>query len=623
MITVETITDKDGYCRLIMFNGNKRQFSTYMGLVGSIMDKKYDFDRNGWKFKEPQYQILQALLDKAFPPKQPKPVMSKDPFYGTTSKKIAGYENIGKSMKLQPYQYQKETIKFALDNLTTLLVLPCGSGKTPVGIGIYLEALERNIIEGCGVIVVKASLKTQWAKEVEKFSDLTPTIIQTSKDITSSIRAKIARLENRIKRLPSSSSSLIRELENEITALSKEAKSKFKEQFKNADLLIMNYETLNDVKVRSELHRIKPQFMFVDEIHYAKGAGTDRSKSLCEFADVKVRAGATATPVQRDPRDIFGIFKFVNPTVFPKESDFGRLYLKWAGRGRVVGAKNEEMLSKKISPFMIVKTKEEVSKQLPKLFVMQRYCDLEPAQIEMTEILKSEIDELKKKEEAIASSLKNPADADKHPEIMKIQANILARQTFAQELADSEQLLIRSESEMAKQYITGANDNKMDLMVEIMEEILSSGEKVCLFSRFAKMQDIITERIAKEAKRAGSVFKGVKIAYVNGKLDDKRRHQEVYEKFRDTDEYKILLMSDAGAEGINLSKCKYVVEVEPAESYAIQTQRHGRVERADSVHETVFVYQLVCNDSWDEVSMKIVAKKERYDCDLIKSNIMS
>ena len=622
MTSVEKIDDQNGYCYLIKFNGNKKQFGFYMSIVGSVVDKKYDFDHSGWKFKEQQYQIVQAFLDKVFPAKQAVP-KKKDIMSSVSEKNVNDYDDIGKSMKLQPYPYQKETIKFALDNLTTLLVLPCGSGKTPVGIGLYLEALERNIIEGRGVIVVKASLKTQWAKEVEKFSDLRPTIIQTSKDITSLIRAKIARLEGRIKRLPTSNKDLLRELESEIAALSREARSKFKEQFENADLLIMNYETLNDVKVRSELHRIKPQFFFVDEIHYAKGSETDRSKSLCEFADVKIKAGATATPVQRDPRDIFGIFKFVNPTVFPKKGDFERLFLKWAGRGRVIGGKNEELLSKKISPYMIVKTKEEVSKQLPKLFVMQRYCDFEPAQIEMTELLKAEIDELQKKEEAIASSLKNPADADKHPEIMKIQANILARQTFAQELADSEQLLMRSESEMAKQYITGANDNKMDLMVEIMEEILSSGEKVCLFSRFAKMQDIITERITKEAKRSGSIFKGVKIAYVNGSMDDKKRFVEVYEKFSDTDEYKILLMSDAGAEGINLSKCKYVIEMEPAESYAIQTQRQGRVERADSVHDTVFVYQIICNDSWDEIATRIVAKKERYDSVLIKSNIMS
>lgn len=616
MIKVEKINNAaNDYIYAVTFAGTKKQFNTYMKFVGSIMDKKYDFTRTAWLFKEQQYKILQALIDESMPKKD------ADPIFFATSKVIMDYKDIGNSMKLQPYPYQQETIKFGLDNMCTLLVLPCGAGKTPIGLGLYTEGIERGMIEGPGVIVVKASLKTQWAKETEKFTHFKPIIIQTSKDITASTRAKIARREARIKQLTQSigNGEIISQLEREIIELRKEAKQLFKAQFKGADLLIINYETLNDVKVRSELHRIKPQFLFVDEIHYAKGADTDRSKSLCEFAETKMKAGATATPIQRDPRDIYGIFKFINPIVFPKKDDFERIFLKWAGRGRVVGGKNEKLLNQKISPYMIVKSKEEVSKQLPSIVVMQRYCDLEPAQIEMTERLMEEIEELRKKEESLSASMTD-MQAVHDPEILKLQANILARQTFAQELAASEELLKLSQSQMAKNYLTGSNNNKMDMLIDLLEEILESGEKVCVFSRFARMQDIITARIMKEAKRSDSVFKGIKIAYVNGTLDDKRRHVEVYEKFRDTDEYKLLLMSDAGAEGVNLSKCKYVIEMEPAESFAIQTQRLGRVERADSVHDTVFAYQLIANNSWDEVAVRIVAKKEKYDSNLIRAS---
>ena len=39
------------------------------------------------------------------------------------------YDDIGKDMKLQPYNYQKEAIYFAINNKEALLVLPCGAGK--------------------------------------------------------------------------------------------------------------------------------------------------------------------------------------------------------------------------------------------------------------------------------------------------------------------------------------------------------------------------------------------------------------------------------------------------------------------------------------------------------------
>ena len=38
-------------------------------------------------------------------------------------------EHIGSTMKLTPYMYQKEAIKFALDKKNALIILPCGSGN--------------------------------------------------------------------------------------------------------------------------------------------------------------------------------------------------------------------------------------------------------------------------------------------------------------------------------------------------------------------------------------------------------------------------------------------------------------------------------------------------------------
>lgn len=67
----------------------------------------------------------------------------------------------------------------ALNNQCSIIMSPCGSGKTCMGIGIYLEALKSNSIKGPGLIVVKATLKSQWRDEIRKFSSLTPFIVNT------------------------------------------------------------------------------------------------------------------------------------------------------------------------------------------------------------------------------------------------------------------------------------------------------------------------------------------------------------------------------------------------------------------------------------------------------------
>lgn len=63
---------------------------------------------------------------------------------------------------------------------------------------------------------------------------------------------------------------------------------------------------------------------------------------------------------------------------------------------------------------------------------------------------------------------------------------------------------------------------------------------------------------------------------------------------------------------LNLGSIRYLIEFELADSAAKQTQRHGRIQRADSIHKNVFVFQLITRDSWDEVQWKIVNKKQEY-----------
>lgn len=231
----------------------------------------------------------------------------------------------------------------------------------------------------------------------------------------------------------------------------------------------------------------------------------------------------------------------------------------------------------------------------------------------------AELEDLNKKDFQIRSQCKSEAEAMLNSELQQINGKIMALQTFAQELTDSPLLLLTSESEYSQSHAEGLNmdkNPKLDMCLEIIEQILEAEEKVCIFSKFERMQSILTEAINKKFNKKSN---DVKIAYVNGSLSGEQRYEEAYTKFRDTDDYKVLLCSDAGAEGLNLSKCKYLIEYDLATSYAIQTQRQGRVERADSIHKQAFVYQLIGNDSWDKIQELIIAKKQGFDENIIKS----
>ncbi|MGL5507339.1 MAG: DEAD/DEAH box helicase family protein, partial [Paraclostridium sp.] len=149
------------------------------------------------------------------------------------------WDDIGQDMKLSPYVYQKETIHFAINNPKSLLILPTGSGKSPIMIGIYLEAIKNRLTNKPGIVCVKASLKYQWVKEIEKFSDLRAKAIET----------------------PS------------------KAKKKFDSQFEDCDLFVLNYETLNNADVVKKLREKEVETIMCDEIHYCNSPTAKRTKS--------------------------------------------------------------------------------------------------------------------------------------------------------------------------------------------------------------------------------------------------------------------------------------------------------------------------------------------------------
>ena len=584
------IQDQDSYDVTVEFSKEKEAykfFNNYTAALGRISDKKFDTKLGKWKLRNTGMLYLKKVevdINKKIaeePPLFPIAVTVKKE--AVSVKTITDYENMGAGLKLQPYPYQKEIIKFCLDTEKALIVAPCGAGKTPVILGIYDEAVRSGKITGPALIVVKASLKLQWEKEVQKFSDYKPRVIQTLSQLKKDI-------------------------------------ADFQEQFEGADIFIVNYEQLRDLDIKARLKKKKFDFVAGDEIQFIKDDNTKRAKALCEFSKARFTIGATATPVQKNPMDIFGIFKFINPSLFPRKGAFGERYVTWTTFGQYirkpVGAKNEDELNRKLSPWMIVKTKQEISSQLPSLVVLQRTCKFTEKQQDKSDRLLDAIENIREQERAVMAKLA-AAGAKSSKELKKLEIDILMYQSFAQELADDELLLSMSDSEKALDYVTGDKSTKTEMLVELVKEILESGEKVAIFSRFRKYQSILLARFKKEKELAD-----IKIAVVNGSTLNKQRNIEIYDKFEHGD-HKILLMTDCAAEGVNLSSCGYLVELDLALSYAVQTQRHGRIERADSTHKTVYVYQLLTEDSYDDIQKKIVDKKEVFDATIIKGQLES
>ena len=493
-------------------------------------------------------------------PKGPDWIVSKDHFEDIKSKfeytiKINPWDSIGTNMKLQPYPYQKEAIYYALNNPNSLLILPTGAGKTCIGAGIVLEINQEQPI----IICTKASLKHNWLQEINKFTDIPANIIDT----------------------PS------------------KAGKRFNKQFENCRIYILNYETLRNDQVYDKLREHNVCGIIFDEVQAIGNHKSARTKAALRFKDLDLKIGLTATPITNNPLNLFSIFNMLKPDIYVSYSKFSNRYIVWRNK-RPAYAKNVEEMIDKVKPYIFKKDESDIAGQLPELYVMEpTICTMTQNMREINDIINSNIDELN----SVLNKLDRQGVEETDERWIKAQNNLQAYQTYAQELADDIRLL-QTDSAFTKDFdIYDTTNPKLEALINIIEPIIESDNKVCIFTRYERMQHIIVETIK-------NTF-NVKCAYVNGSMSSEEKYEIAARQF-DTGDVNVLVATDAIKEGISLSHCKYLVEYEPANSYADQTQRRGRVKRANSISRISYIYQLITDETWDIIALKSINKKKGY-----------
>ena len=493
-------------------------------------------------------------------PKVPDWIVSKDHFEDIKSKfeytiKINPWDSIGTNMKLQPYPYQKEAIYYALNNPNSLLILPTGAGKTCIGAGIVLEINQEQPI----IICTKASLKHNWLQEINKFTDIPANIIDT----------------------PS------------------KAGKRFNKQFENCRIYILNYETLRNDQVYDKLREHNVCGIIFDEVQAIGNHKSARTKAALRFKDLDLKIGLTATPITNNPLNLFSIFNMLKPDIYVSYSKFSNRYIVWRNK-RPAYAKNVEEMIDKVKPYIFKKDESDIAGQLPELYVMEpTICTMTQNMREINDIINSNIDELN----SVLNKLDRQGVEETDERWIKAQNNLQAYQTYAQELADDIRLL-QTDSAFTKDFdIYDTTNPKLEALINIIEPIIESDNKVCIFTRYERMQHIIVETIK-------NTF-NIKCVYVNGSMSSEEKYEIAARQF-DTGDVNVLVATDAIKEGISLSHCKYLVEYEPANSYADQTQRRGRVKRANSISRISYIYQLITDETWDIIALKSINKKKGY-----------
>ena len=140
---------------------------------------------------------------------------------------------------------------------------------------------------------------------------------------------------------------------------------------------------------------------------------------------------------------------------------------------------------------------------------------------------------------------------------------------------------------------------KTEMTIDKVEEIIAEDEKVIIFTHLASAAYLLKKEIEKNLK--------IKPAMYTGKESDDVREKNI-SAFKNNDSCKVLIGTDAAAEGLNLQVAKYMIHYEQPDTNAQKQQRIGRIKRIGSSHNKVVSIDMCSEHSFDEVKLKKMEK---------------
>lgn len=338
------------------------------------------------------------------------------------------------------------------------------------------------------------------------------------------------------------------------------------------EILITSYDLLKrDVELYQNMVFA---IQVIDEAQYIKNPGTQAAKAVKKVT-AAFKLALTGTPIENRLSELWSIFDYLMP---------GFLYTYQRFREEieipVVANRDEnkmERLQRMIRPFILRRLKGEVLSDLPAKLEENVFAHLSGEQLALYD--------------AHVQRMKQTLEGKSEKEFRSEKIQILAELTRLRQICCDPALLFdgyRGESA------------KTDMCMELVENAVSSGHKVLLFSQFTSMLDRLAERL----KKAG-------IAYymLTGAIGKEKRMQMV-ESFNGDDVPVFCISLKAGGTGLNLTAADIVIHYDPWWNVAVQNQATDRAHRIGQKH-VVTVYKLVSEGTIEEKIMAIQERKKQ------------
>ena len=464
-------------------------------------------------------------------------------------------------LKVKPSEAQERGAAFLLERDAGALFYATGSGKSVIQIMVAFAAIERGIVDKF-VIVATVSSALEIKNDFKRHTDIVPFIIDSLEDVetfASDLGKSIGVVRyNKLMRAVSIEGKVLGGLS---------------EQGNNALGKLFNG------------HKVGFSF---DEVHTLKNP----KASVTAFyrllrGHMTLCFGVTATGVMSNIYDLYHILNFIKPGCLGSVSKFNSLYvdreLKLLPNGRriweVLRLKNLEALEHATASVSL--------KYYPERDV--EFIKIESELSNKEEYLKAAkgiLEEIEKEKKAAHDAYKRGGDSE-----FTVKAH-------SARLVDL-------------QYVVNRDEGKKQAFVNYMKDYVEQG--VLVFCAFHDTVDIVSGILGE--------CKGIEFLKITGLENDVKR-KEAKEWFCSCPKNKVLIISKAGGQSLNLQATSNVLFFDIPFGAGSATQVFGRVVREYSEFKSFKIAFLVTKGTVDEYKYDLLSSNKELFMKIFRNEVM-
>jgi superfamily II DNA or RNA helicase len=344
---------------------------------------------------------------------------------------------------------------------------------------------------------------------------------------------------------------------------------------KRADIVVTSYPLLQ--RDDDLLAGIAWNVAVLDEAQVLKNPKA-KTYQAAQRLNADMRLALTGTPMENHLGELWSIYNILMPGLLGDLEGFNRIF-RFPVEQRS-DANQMKKLRARIRPFMLRRTRDQVLNELPPKTEFIRWVELDAAQADLYESLRT----------AIHDDVRKVIDKKglKQSTIHILDALLKLRQVCC------DPRLVKLPGVAARAATAGSA--KLDWLMTHVPELLEEGRNILVFSQFTSMLALIAQGLAEQ---------GIEYVQLTGDTIDR---ETPIARFQNGDVRVFLLSLKAGGVGLNLTAADTVIHYDPWWNPAVEAQATARAHRMGQT-KPVFVTKLVAKGTLEERMMALLDRK--------------